>query len=1263
MRILNVRFQNLNSLEGEWFIDFTHPAYLESGLFCISGPTGAGKSTLLDAICLALYGRTPRLSQINASQNEIMSRQQAECFAEVTYKTRAGIFRNYWYQHKARRSPQGKLQNYKHEIAQLQHINDDKAKLLASKASEVLALTIEKSGLDYERFTRTVLLAQGKFAEFLQCSPKERAYLLQEITGTPIYAEISKKVHELKTEAHNSQKFELKKLESIDLLSEAEEQALKHQANALQEQTLSQERAIKNTEQQISYHEQLDKFRKLFTSYQHSKKNLRAASQAFLPQQQKLRRANQALGAQVSYTSFNHLRDTTRQLDQKIEQAQTFAPELQQRLAQQKAQLAQAQQSFSEAKQAYQTLMPKLEKTRALDQQIQEKKEALDKHKTLLQQQLQVQTDSTHVIQQIDSKIEELQNKVSQLTQRQTQHQTDEGLIQDFNAISQAVKLVQKFSLQWQDNKHRLQELNLELNSKQTQLEEQTSQLQKHTHEHEQSLQTLQAAKQRLVQLQANSSISRLSQLKNESVTRQYAWDEKIKRIENLQSLRIEQSQLVEKIERLTAHRQTLQTKVQGQKEALNTFEAPLRAANAELQVLQLQKELANYRHRLQAHEPCPLCGATDHPSIDHDNPNVDHESEALYHAKTQEIAELQHQEKDCLEQIQGLQAQLQELNVEVKHLDNSRKQTLEKAQQHREMIVAKDYTKEAQSLDYETWLYLFLAIYDEDQPQKALEFCKTLFEQEGIKQNELDQQLRQLEEQHADINQLEEQYKAVQHTLNTYQDSNKELKSEISSLQQHLQSTAQSAEDFKQQLGHEISQLNQQLSPYDLNVKDADSLAQDSQASQLTALLDALKQRRDDWFNTQKEIAHNQEQLQEANYEFALEKADLLNAETQIKQLDEEVALLNQRISDYAQQRYDLLKDKIPDQEQKLSSEQVNTSETYYELQRQSFQKINTEVQNNQAILANSQSERTQLQSELLDAETRFRTDLKRCGFATIDEFEAAHLTQTERLDLQKQNDLLTEQKRALLQDMLRLRQQRAETRSYITAHVNLTQLQEQLQQQQHELKKLREENNQINYQIRRNDQARQQHSEQLKRIEKVSANYQRWGDLHELIGSSDGSKYQAFAQGLTFEIMVHFANQQLRRMSDRYLLITHKASPLELHVLDNFQGSEMRSIKNLSGGESFIISLALALGLSHMANNKVQIDTLFMDEGFGTLDEEALDVALDTLSSLHQEGKLIGVISHVAALKERIATTIKVIANSNSRSQLEGPGIKRIA
>jgi exonuclease SbcC len=203
-----------------------------------------------------------------------------------------------------------------------------------------------------------------------------------------------------------------------------------------------------------------------------------------------------------------------------------------------------------------------------------------------------------------------------------------------------------------------------------------------------------------------------------------------------------------------------------------------------------------------------------------------------------------------------------------------------------------------------------------------------------------------------------------------------------------------------------------------------------------------------------------------------------------------------------------------------------------------------------------------------------------------------------------------------------------------------------------------LQQELGAIAQQLRDQQAKEHQQQEKLAALQAQRSVCTQWDTLHELIGSSDGKKYRNFAQGLTFDLMLGNANRQLSKMTDRYLLVRDQNQPLDLNVIDNHQAGEIRSTRNLSGGESFLISLALALGLSRMSSQSTRVDSLFLDEGFGTLDEDALDTALETLSGLHQQGTLIGVISHVPALKDRISVQIQVSRLAGGRSRLSGPG-----
>ncbi len=418
--------------------------------------------------------------------------------------------------------------------------------------------------------------------------------------------------------------------------------------------------------------------------------------------------------------------------------------------------------------------------------------------------------------------------------------------------------------------------------------------------------------------------------------------------------------------------------------------------------------------------------------------------------------------------------------------------------------------------------------------------------------------------------------------------------------------------------------------------------------------------------------MSHWQEQV---TYKTDIEK-QIAAIDSEMKRLDavidtqvttladnqENLERLRKDLAETTGERKQLYGDKEPDEEEERLIRAVAAAEKAERTARE----LDTELR--QAMTAaktNIESIKKRIEQrapELKLAESNFSTALIQASFADEKSFQEARLSLEDRETLSSRakelDDAGTE---------LKAKQKDRETRlateiaKKITAKT-LEELEPQFKEYEVSLKEMGKAVAGLKHRLSENTASRVLMSNKISAVTAQKRECQRWEKLHALIGSSDGKKYRNFAQGLTFELMVTHANRQLRNMTDRYLLIRDDRQPLELNVIDNFQAGEIRSTRNLSGGESFIVSLSLALGLSQMASRKVRVDSLFLDEGFGTLDEDALETALNTLSGLQQDGKLIGIISHVSALKERIRTQISINPVSGGRSTLSGPGCTKV-
>ena len=1220
MRIQQVRFKNLNSLVGEWSIDFTHPAYASEGIFAITGPTGAGKTTILDAICLALYGRTPRLNKVTKGTNEIMSRQTGECFAEVTFATQTGQYRCHWSQHRARKKPDGELQNPKHEIADARS-----GSLLESSLKGVSDRIETATGMGFEQFTRSMLLAQGGFAAFLQAAADERAPILEQITGTEIYSEISVRVHERRTVERNALERMEAELEGMRLLRPEEEQGLNDSLAQKTQQEAKLAAEIARTQEIIRW---LDSIAQLETDLQQiagQKVNLQVRVTAFAPEQERLTQANKALELEADYTALQSLRHAQETDAASYRGKQAILPEQVEAVRQATEAERMAAVQLEASKTAQQQALPLIRQVRELDLKIREKEAPVRVASDAIAAYAQ-SLKALRVKQDTDLREQErLQNIFAVLTQQLVDTQADAGLVEHLAGMRARMEAVQQVYGQWREKGRAIRQteeaLATAVRSWQTGEEGRSKAeitlngLQEEEAEKQLSFKDLLEG-QELPEWRVC-----LDRLKDQDIVLAKIQDAAqviAQTTQHLATLKVHQTALL-------AENATLDARLTAELAQKTTHDHTVSLLETQITLLNRIESLEAMRHQLEDGEVCPLCGATEHPFAEGNIPHVDETRQALIAAKTAQDANA--------EEITALKVKQAEQGKELERLHAEQQYAATQRAAAQDLIAANGQ--------------VFAPLQAED-PQLT-DQVQTLRDEHGVA----------LERAHGIVRRAEAAEKALaelrislDQAKTAFVKADREFESarhQKASLEKSLEQIKEDALSLSAQQEQYMAILSGDLATYSVVPVSLDTLDQ---------IQTDLSERRAQWLRRQEEkgdLAVKRAAL-EAQIRHQSEDMLKLDGETQKQQRQLEMLQVEQQA--WKDQRRALLGDKNPaDEEKHLSDAIVSAENTLENVRRQMYtaqQKLDL-LQESMANLVVGIEER---KPRLEAAEAAFASRLLKAEFVSEVQFLATRLPEDERKKLanaafqlkdeasvlnameQEKNTLLATERQKQIIDAPK------DTVSQILSDLMVNH------------RNMQQEIGGLSQRLKDNAALKEQMHGRGEAIAAQKRECGRWDLLHELIGSSDGKKYRNFAQGLTFELMVSHANRQLQKMTDRYLLVRDGRQPLELNVIDNYQAGEVRSTKNLSGGESFIVSLALALGLSHMASKNVRVDSLFLDEGFGTLDEEALDMALETLAGLQQEGKLIGVISHVAALKERIGTQIQVTPRTGGRSAISGPG-----
>ncbi len=1223
MRIVQVGFKNLNSLVGEWEIDLTHPLFLANGIFAITGPTGAGKTTLLDAICLALYGSTPRLGKITKNSNEIISRRSGECFASVTFETQAGRYRCHWSQHRARQKADGELQAPKHEIA-----NATSGQIIEASLRGVEKEVEQITGMNFDRFTRSMLLAQGAFAAFLQTTAADRSEILEQITGTTIYTEISKNVHIRRGEEQKKADLLSADLARMTVLSseEAQQQQASLAEKGLREATLTRE--LLQTGQAMAWLEEMAKLAQAIQEIERQQEDWRLRQEGFAPKRAQLKRANQALELAADHGALNNLRAAQR-TDQN-----NHAKTVQERLTREAMVVRaterkhQAARALEQCKQAQKEGLLVIQQVRGLDVRLEEKKGPIQTGLQTLTEQEKACNSVRATLKSDSTTLEQTRQQLSATAAERLATQQDAGLVESLAGISNRIE-----NLHNQQAQRAAKEA--ERAASLARRDENNQRWQKaHTHllacqqKQQASQQSVDEVEQALTTMLGGSELSEWRQNATALHAKSLLFDslkEAVRRHEeaqeNLKRLAAEQ-------DRLQSDQKDLAAELSLQRERESGIELRKNLLEKQVALLRQIQDLEGARHQLQAGEPCPLCGATVHPFASGHQPPPD--------AAHAELEQTRQELKTAHERVIQLGQQQIGLNKDLEHLANHRQQWLQGVTQAKARIA-----HSCQELGIVGSEAEQAAAWPRLQAENSQQWQQ---QRERLQTAEaLEKKLAQLRPSLAKLSELTVQAEraAVEATHQKARDA------------ERLAQLEQEAIELEKAWQQQWTALQQLVVPYGVEIEAV---------AQLGDLHQALTRRRDQWQQREKRQLRLTQEEARLTLQTEHQQQQIRRLEENIQKQREQLTVLQQERNQLQQARQALLGDKSADAEENRLTQLVAAATGEWEQAQQGVAEATRAVEMLVDRLEALQRDMTARTVPLQQAEADFSAQLERAGFKDEPDYLAAVLPEERRKELLEQAQQLTDEQTALTARERDKQRAWAEAHQHPVTEQTHDTLSQQLADLQAQQRQLQQEMGAIRQTLTANAVMQEKRQEYAQRVAAQQRECERWEALHGLIGSVDGKKYRNFAQGLTFDRMIGHANQQLQKMSDRYLLIRDMTLPLELNVIDTYQAGEIRSSKNLSGGESFLVSLALALGLSHMASNRVRVDSLFLDEGFGTLDEEALEMALATLAALHREGKLIGIISHVPALKERIQAQIEVTPQTGGRSRISGPGCRKV-
>lgn len=1214
MKLCKLKLKNLNSFRDEIELDFEKPPLDDTSLVAITGPTGAGKSTLLDAICVALYGKTPRLSgNRNQHASHLVSHGETEGFAEIEFLVNDTRFHATWSikKRKSNNDINVKLYNLDDNLLISDRLSK-KGKSLGPDKDTVSDKVTSILGLDYDAFKRSVMLAQGEFAAFLKAEKEDRREILEATADIHVYdtlkEKLNDKVNSVSEEYDNINR-------NLERIGEVSQELVKQESDKLN--TLDKEvKELGKAQENIRKEKAQETQRKdNYQELQESEKQLDELNEQqtdITDLKQELERANQADKLLPEKQSFDNANSGFKKAAQSLQQNESQLAEEKQRQEQLEKDCKKKEKGYNAAVTENNEKMQIYAEAKTYLELASEKFDEVEDRRLNLKR----------LKKEIDTATEELNQQTSQRKELNTDISDIQAFL-DQNPLppdrnQRQVKLTTLLT------ELKAYEKRLKEDSKsQSEYEKKIKQIEGTCNDYSKDLKILQE-KEIILTDSCNKTDQKYKTLQNEGSLNdwQKRRDNAIKgqpiaqRYESLmEQVNDEQNYLTEFECKLDTIEDTLaDLEKQHAKQILlcKRTDAEVKKLEADEELAKLAEPASQLRQQLEEGKPCLVCGSTEHPYAN----KVEMDSHELLETIQKQLKITEEKADEAVRERQKLE---QDQVKYQQDLTNTMQQIETCKSDIKKLNSEIDDTKtDWHAIYQETDISYDSALEQYEEADTSINNLNTALNDYNAAVSDLAEITQKRETCEANLKREKEALDEIELLLTSVESDIEGLKSDITEKENLYWESMPSAfhgttpDNAFQQFGEKIVKVDKRES--ELSAKTGQLKVVKTEIQNSESLLERLQERHKE----QKTEIDNYQQEGEAYIEAVREKTDGLENEDQIN-------------------------DAINELEKNLK-----TKETARNTAQADLQKCDQDLIAAQTTCDIAEQRLKDSKASFEETKSKYHKKLKDVGFESTDDHEKA-------LRDSAQIEEITEKISAYENEMQQLIEETEELRQHFVDSAYDPKELDRITTKETEIEQLIEDKQQ---KIGATKQKIEELKASLKEREDIEEELmaaknemERWKTLQETIPKNT---LRDFALEIIFKQMGILANEQLRLLtSERYQLKVESIG--DLTVIDRWNANEERPVETLSGGESFLTSLALALALSELSQGRAQLNSLFLDEGFGTLDAETLDVAIASLEGLQMQGRSIYLISHIQELTRRLPVKIRVRKRGNGSSYIE--------